>query len=277
MVPVQAPRHCVPVAKWERVKLKLDEMVRDGKLAKVEEPTSRCSYLTVVEQVKPDSSVKTSLCLDPSQTINKAIVIPKLTVPTLEEILLVLGTHKHKCFTIVDALDGFTQVPLSEESSLATAMHMPWSCYRWLCLPYDVSSAPEEFQMRMQEALDGLAGIGNIADDILVYSLGDSPAEAEADHDRNLRALPSRAQARILKLNPTKIQFKRTQLKFMGHYVSEEGVALDLESRGHSTIPAADQQVSPAAVSRHGKLFECLLFDSIICDPPSSPADSQRY
>ena len=81
--------------------------------------------------------------------------------------------------------------------------------------------------MRMQEALDGLNGVGNIADDILVYGLGDSPAEAEADHDRNLRALLGRAQERDLKLNPTKIQFKLVQLKFMGHHVSEDGVSPD--------------------------------------------------
>ena len=43
----------------------------------------------------------------------------------------------------------------------------------------------------------------------------------------NLQALLSRAQARNLKLNPTKIQFKLTQLKYMGHHVSEEGVAPD--------------------------------------------------
>ena len=227
VVPVQAPIHRIPVTKRERVKLKLDEMVRDGKLAKVEEPTDWCSNMTVVERIKSDGSIKTRLCLDPSQTINKAIVIPKFTVPTLDEILPALGTHKHKCFTIVDALDGFTQVPLCQQSSLVTTMHTPWGRYRWLRLPYGVSSAPEEFQMRMQEALDGLNGVGNIADDILVYGLGDSPAEAEADHDRNLRALLGRAQERDLKLNPTKIQFKLVQLKFMGHHVSEDGVSPD--------------------------------------------------
>ena len=111
--------HRIPVTKRERVKLKLDEMVRDGKLAKVEEPTDWCSNMTVVERIKSDGSIKTRLCLDPSQTINKAIVIPKFTVPTLDEILPALGTHKHKCFTIVDALDGFTQVPLCQPASVA--------------------------------------------------------------------------------------------------------------------------------------------------------------
>ena len=35
VVPVQAPRHRIPVAKRDRVKMKLDEMVRDGMLLKL--------------------------------------------------------------------------------------------------------------------------------------------------------------------------------------------------------------------------------------------------
>ena len=99
-VPVQAPRHRVPVVKRASVNLQLNEMVRDGKLAMVEEPTAWCSNMTAVEPVKPDGSVKIRLCQDPSQTIIKAIVFMVLT---LEETLPALGTHRHKCFTIVDA------------------------------------------------------------------------------------------------------------------------------------------------------------------------------
>ena len=143
----------------------------------------------VVEKVKPDGSVKLRLCLDPSQTLNKAVVIPKHTVPTLEEILLRLSAKKHKCFSIFDALDGFTQVPLDDKSSFYTTMQTSWGQYRWLRLLYGVSSAPEEFQRRIQEALDGLNGIANIADDILCFGLGDTWDEAEAEHDRHLLAL----------------------------------------------------------------------------------------
>ena len=229
VVPVHAPQHRVPVAKRDRVKAKLDEMVRDGKLAKVETPTDWCSNMTVVEKVKPDGTLKTRLCLDPSQTVNKAIIIPKFTVPTLQEILPELSAQKHKCFTIMDALDGFTQVQLSEESSYATTMQTPWGRFRWLRLPYGISSAPEEFQRRMQEALDGLSGIGNIADDLLVYGLGTTPEEAEDDHDRKLQCLLERAKERNLKLNPSKIQFKLREITFMGHCITEHGVKPDPE------------------------------------------------
>ena len=77
----------------------------------------------------------------PKPDHQQTIVIPKFTVPTLEEILPALGTHKHKCFTIVDALDGFTQGPLSEESSLVTAMHVAASPVWCLVRSRGVSNA----------------------------------------------------------------------------------------------------------------------------------------
>ena len=174
VTPIHAPPHRLPVAKRELVKAKLDEMVRDGKLQKVDGPTEWCSNMTVRELVKPDGEIKVRLCLHPSQTVKKSLIIPKFTVPTLPEVLPQLSGKKCKCFTIMDALDGFTQVQITDDSKDITTMHTPWGRYRWLRLPYGISSAPEEFQMRMQELLDGLCGVGNIADDILIFGLGDT-------------------------------------------------------------------------------------------------------
>ena len=94
-----------------------------------------------------------------------------------------LSPKKHKCFSILDTLNVFTQVPWDDQSSYLTTMQTPWGRYRWLRLPYGFSLAPEELQRRMQEALEDLEGIANIANDILCYSLGETPAEAEAQHD----------------------------------------------------------------------------------------------
>jgi hypothetical protein len=59
-------------------------------------------------------------------------------------------------------------------------MQTPLGRYWWLRLPFGISSAPEEFQQRIQEALDGLEGLFDIADDVLIHGLGSSPEEAEA-------------------------------------------------------------------------------------------------
>ncbi len=227
VTPIHAPIHRIPVSKRDKVKHKLDEMVECGKLVKLEQPTSWCSNMTVVEKIKQDGSSKVRLCLDPSQTVNKAIQIPKHTIPIIQEMLPRLSGKTFKRFTIMDALDGFTQVALDEQSSLATTMQTPWGRYAWKVLPYGISSAPEEFQKRIQEVLEGLPGIANIADDMCIFGLGDTQEEADLDHDNNLLAFLERAKARGLKLNPSKIQFKLDAISFMGHKITQDGISVD--------------------------------------------------
>ena len=106
-------------------------------------------------------------------------------------------------------------------------MHTPWGRYRWLRLPYGVSSAPEEFQRRMHEALDGLQLVYCIADDILIIGQGNTREEADRNHDQNVLALMLRVRSRHLKLNPTKIQYKLQKIAFMGSIFSEKGINPD--------------------------------------------------
>ena len=84
-------------------------------------------------------------------------------MPTLNEHLHKLSAAK--CFSIADVKDGFLHIPLDEESSWMTTMHTSYGRYRWLCLPFGITSAPEEFQMRLTTAPEGIICI---ADDILV-------------------------------------------------------------------------------------------------------------
>ncbi len=227
VTPVHAGIHRIPVAKMASVKLKLDEMVRDKKLEKVETPTDWCSNMTVREKLRADGSTKVRLCMDPSQTINKAIVIPHYQIPTTAEMLPQLSGKKFKTFSIFDALDGFTQIELDEESKDLTTMHTPWGRYRWCRLPYGISCAPEEFQMRMHEAIEGLEGVFNIADDVFVVGQGDTREEADMIHDQNVLALMHRAVEKNIKWNGPKTQFKLPKINFMGAIYSEAGVLPD--------------------------------------------------
>ena len=53
-------------------------------------------------------------------------------------------------------------------------------------MPFGISSAPEVFQMRMHELIEGLQGIEVVADDFLVIGCGGSEKEAILNHDNNL-------------------------------------------------------------------------------------------
>ncbi len=222
ITPVQMPVHRIPLAKRSKEKEALDRYTDLGIIAKVHDPTQWCSNEHIKETPK-----KFRICIDPSQTINKAINRPVFQMPTLQEHLHRLGNAK--CFSLADVRDGFLHVPLDESSSLLTTMHTSYGRYRWLRLPFGVSSAPEEFQMRLLTALEGLEGVVCIADDILIYGEGATYEDATKDHDRRIIALLERCTQKNIKLNAEKLKFKVKEVKFMGNIVTTTGMRADPE------------------------------------------------
>ena len=71
-------------------------------------------------------------------------------------------------FTKLDANSGFWQIPLTKESSMMTTFITPYGRYRFNLLPFGISSAPEQFQRRMSEILEGLTRLVCLMDDILI-------------------------------------------------------------------------------------------------------------
>ena len=108
-----------------------------------------------------------------------------------------------------------------------TTMHTSYGKYRWLRLPFGITSAPDEFQMRLTSALECLDGIICIANDILVYGEGNNFEDAQADHDRRFIALMERCHQRAIKLNAGKLRFKLKEVKFMGTIISDNGMKPD--------------------------------------------------
>jgi hypothetical protein len=72
-----------------------------------------------------------------------------------------------------------------------------------------------------------LKGVINIADDICIFGCGDTDEQASKDHDKDLIALLDRCSERDLRLSAKKIQFKATSVSFMGHILTDKGVAPD--------------------------------------------------
>jgi len=128
------------VAKLDRVNDKLKRLCDDGIIKPVMEPTEWLSNILVKE--KPNGKLR--ICIDPNQTINKAIKRPIYTIPTIEEKLPLLT--KVKVFTIVDVSEAFHTIVLDDDSSLLTTFLGPNGSYCYTCMPFGISSGPEEYQ-----------------------------------------------------------------------------------------------------------------------------------
>lgn len=233
ITPVQHVPRRVPVAMKEPLKQKLAELTKQGIIIKVEEPTSWISNMVAIR--KPG---KLRLCIDP-RDLNKAIKRPKYQMPTLEELLPTLS--KARIFTVLDAKDGFHQVKLDDASSYLTTFWTPFGRYRYLRMPFGISSAPEEFQRRMHAVLQGLHGVEVIADDILVFGCGDTEEECQRDHDANLQCLLQRAREQNLKLNKKKLKLCLPEVSYMGHRLSKAGLSPDPDKvKAISNMPRPD-------------------------------------
>ena len=102
-------------------------------------------------------------------------------MPTIEDVLPKLT--RAKIFSVLDAKKNFCKIELNDTLSFLTTFWIPFGCYRWLRIPFGISSAPGEFQRRQNKLLGDLEAVDVIADDILVYGCGDSDEEALRDHN----------------------------------------------------------------------------------------------
>ena len=73
-------------------------------------------------------------------------------MPVIEDLLPDLC--KARVFSVVDVKNGFWHVQLDDESSKLTTFATPWGRFRWM--PFGIALAPEEFQRRLNKALEGL-------------------------------------------------------------------------------------------------------------------------
>jgi len=214
-----APRR-VPVAIRDQLKDTLDQLTHQEILKPVTEPTAWINSMVAVK--KKNGNLR--ICLDPKD-LNQAIQREHYQLPTIEDVATRL--HGAKLFTILDVRNGFWHVSLDEQSSLLTTFHTPFGRYRWTRMPFGICSAPEVFQRRMHELIEGLCGVEVVADDFVAIGRGDTLEEASKDHDKNLGALLLRCHERGVKLNAEKIKFKMTEVPFIGHVATSEGLSID--------------------------------------------------
>lgn len=210
---VHAPRK-LPVALKDQIKNKLDEMLSQGIIAKVEGPTDWVSSMTVVK--KPNGDLR--LCLDP-QDLNKAIRREHFKLPTLEEIISNLSGAKY--FSTLDAKHGFWQVALHDNSTDLCTFNTAFGRYTFLRMPYGISSASEIFHKKLSEHFDDIEGVIQFIDDILIYG------QTKEIHDQRLRSVLKRCQEINIKLNREKCKIGLSELKYLGHKITPNGIKPD--------------------------------------------------
>ena len=202
-----------------RIKNKLDELVDHKVIIPVTEPTQCVSSRLAI--VKPN---KVRICID-LRDLNRAIRQEHYQLPTIDEVASHLTGAKK--FTLCDAKDGFHQILLDDASSYLTTFNTPFGRYRWARMPFGISSAPEVWQRRMHEFVEDLEGVEVIADDFLIAGFGETDAEVNLSLEKNERAFFKKCREWNLKLNKLKLKRAQTEVRFMGHLLTPDGLKAD--------------------------------------------------
>ena len=129
----------------------------------------------IVAVPKKDGGVR--ICID-MRFANEAIERIRHPIPTVDDISFALNGAKF--FSKLDLLQAYHQIDLDESSRYITTFSTHIGLFRYKRLNFGTNAAAEIFQYALQAQLQGLTGVQNIADHIIVYG----PTRSE--HDENL-------------------------------------------------------------------------------------------
>ena len=127
-----------------------------------------------------------------------------------------------KYFAVFDTSKGFFHVPLDQESKMLTAMLTPFGIYVYNVLARGLSNAPDLVETSIREILEGLNGVTNIANDILVFG------GTESEFRNNVISFLDRCIEQDIHHNPVKIRIICTEFSFFGNTLSKDGLSPDV-------------------------------------------------
>ena len=218
--PEVTPTWRIPTALKEIFKTELTRLQELGVISPVDRPTPWVS--SVVVATKKSGALR--IYIDP-RPLNKALKRERYQLPILDDILPELS--KAKIFSTVDLRSRYWHCNLDEESSLLSTFATPFGRYLWRRLLFGLSASSEIFQKRVNQTLEGLEGVLDITDDILIYGVGNTEKEANLDHDRKLLKFLERCRCMGVALNLEKLKLRRKKVTFMGHELTNEGIKID--------------------------------------------------
>jgi len=128
-------------------------------------------------------------------------------------------------FSALDCASGYWQVSLAEEDRAKTAFSTPTVHYEYLRMPFGLNSAPSSFQRLMSGVRMGLIGTGCFVylDEVITFG------ETLQEHHARLREVFQKLRQFNLIIDPDKCEFLKTELNYVGHVITSEGVKSDPE------------------------------------------------
>ena len=236
--PVYIKPRRYPQAMKEVIKSQITELLKQGIIRKSSSVFNSPVWI-VPKAPGSDGKPKYRLVID-FRELNRRTREEKYPLPRVEDILDRM--HGARVFSVLDLKSGYHQIQMRDEDIAKTAFSFERGHFEFLRMPFGLRNAPSTFQRLMDEVLEGLdENFCQIyMDDIIIFS------RDERAHDKDLRRLFERLRRYGLKIAKEKSHFYKSEVKFMGHVISEKGVRPNPEKTDaikRMTIPKNPKEV----------------------------------
>ena len=210
--PIKQRAYRIPYTQQEEVQKKIQEMAEHNIIRKSSSPWS--SPIVIVK--KKDGAMR--MCID-FRKLNEVTRKDTYPLPRIDSMLDKLG--QSTIFTTLDLQSGYWQIEVEEEDKPKTAFTTGFDLWEFNVLPFGLTGAPATFQRCMNFILMDAEHAMVYIDDIIIYSPNFS------GHLRDIEGVLRRLRKANLKVKPSKCEFARASVKFLGHIVCAEGIKPD--------------------------------------------------
>ena len=193
----------------------LEKQVKTWKKADIIEEANSPWNSRLVPIPKKDGRIR--WCVD-YRELNKVTIKDSFPLPNIDESLSRMANCK--IFSAIDGTGAYHVVKVNESHREKTAFSCHLGQFQFKRLPFGLCNAPSTYARLVHKVLEGLDRrfLANYLDDTSIFS------KSLDDHFRHLTQVFEAHRNAGIKLAPRKCQLFRSEIEFLGHVVSRDGI-----------------------------------------------------
>lgn len=214
--PIFVRQYRIPEYLREELEKQVDEMLHSG-VVQICKSSPYNAPVFLVPKKSIDGNVRHRLVVN-FQNLNAALIPDRFPTPLIDDILYRLSKSPH--FTVLDLKSSYFQVPIKPECRFKTAFSLNSRKLCFCSMPQGLLDSGATLQRLLNLLLEDLIGktVYVYVDDIIVMG------KDTETHLKNLYEVFNRLMSANLKIEPSKCEFLKDEVEYLGHIVKKSGI-----------------------------------------------------